>query len=64
MIISDRLSKNFPEEEILNKSKEEYENALKQSGYNNISLKCQPLITSNIKQKHHGNIMVYSTIQP
>ena len=54
--ISDRLSKNSSNEEVFNESKEEHENALKQSGYNNISLKYEPLITSNTKQKRHQNI--------
>ena len=56
-IISDRLSKNSSNEEVFNESKGEYENALKQSGYNNINLKYQPLITSNTKQKHHRKII-------
>ena len=33
-IINDRLSKNSSNEEVFNESKGEYENALKQSGYN------------------------------
>ena len=33
-IISNRLSKNSSNEEVFNESKGEYENALKQSGYN------------------------------
>ena len=33
-IISDRLSKNSTIKEVFNESKEEYENALKQSSYN------------------------------
>ena len=52
-IISDRLLMNSSNEEVFNESKGEYENALKQSGYNNINLKYQPLITSNTKQKRH-----------
>ena len=52
-IISDRLSKNFSSEEVFNEFKGEYEYALKESGYNNINLKYQPLIASNTKQKRH-----------
>ena len=55
-IISNRLLKNSSNEEVFNESKGEYENSLKQSGYNNINLKYQPLITFNMKQKHHQNI--------
>ena len=44
-------------EEVFNKFKVEYENVLKQSGYNNIKLKHQPLVTSSTKQKHNRNIM-------
>ena len=61
-IISDRLSKNSSNEEVFNESKGEYENALKQSGYNNINLKYQPLITSNTKQKRHRNKAPYGLI--
>ena len=50
-IISKRLLKTSFNEEVFNESKAEYETALKQSGYNNINLKYQPLITFNIKQK-------------
>ena len=53
LYISDRLSKNFSSEKVFSESKGEYDNALKQSGYNNINLKYQPLITSNTKQKGH-----------
>ena len=35
--INNRLSKNSPNEDVFNESKGEYENALKQSGYNNIA---------------------------
>ena len=56
MIISNRLSKNSSNEEVFNESKEEYENALKQSGYNNINLKYQSLVTSNTTQKCRRNI--------
>ena len=56
-VINDRLSKNLSNEEDFNESKGEYENALKQSGYNNISLKYQPLITSNMKHKRQRNII-------
>ena len=37
-----------------------YENALKQSGYNTINLKYQPLIISNTKQKHRLNIILFN----
>ena len=47
-------------EELLNEPKGEYENALKQSEYNNINLKNQPLITSNTKQKCHWEIIWYN----
>ena len=57
-IINDRLSKDSSNEEVFNESKGEYENALKQSGYNNISLKHQPLIASNIKQTPAKHQMV------
>ena len=56
-IISNRLSKNSSNEEVFNESKGEYENALKQSGYNNINLKYQPQITPNTKQKRHWYII-------
>ena len=58
--ISDRLSKNSSIEELFDESKEEYENPLKQSGYNNISLKYEPLITSETKQKRHQNIIWFN----
>ena len=56
-IINDRLSKNSSNEEVFNESKGGHENALKQSGYNNISLKYQPLIASNMKHKRQQNII-------
>ena len=59
-IISDRLSKNVSNEEVFNESKREYENALKQSGYNKINLKYQPLVTSYAKQKLHRNIIWFN----
>ena len=37
-----------------------HENALKQSGYNTINLKYQPLIISNTKQKHRLNIILFN----
>ena len=40
------LATESSNEEVLNKSKGEYENALNQNGYNNINLKYQPLVTS------------------
>ena len=61
-IISDRFSKHSINEEVFNESKGEYENPLKQSGYNNINLKFQPLITSNTIQKRRRNISSYGLI--
>ena len=59
-IISDRLSKNSSNKNAFHKSNGEYENALKQSGYNNINLKFQPLVTFNTKQKCHRNIIWFN----
>ena len=56
-IISDRLSTYSSERKDFNRSNGEHENAPKRSGYNNINLKYQPLITSNTKQRRHRNIM-------
>ena len=47
-------------EEVFNNFKVEYENILKQSGYNNIKLKHQPLVTSSTEQKHHRNIIWFN----
>ena len=59
-IISDRLSKNFSNEDIFDESKGEYEDVLKQSGSNNINLKYQALITFNTKQKRRRNIIWFN----
>ena len=54
---SDRLSKNSSNKNAFHKSNGDYENALKQSGYNNMNLKYQPLVTFNTKQKSHRSII-------
>ena len=59
-IINDRLLKNSSNEEVFNKSKGKYENALKHSGYNHISLKYQPLIASNLKHKRKRNTIWFN----
>ena len=59
-IISNRLWKNLTNEEIFNESIGEYDNALKQSGYNNINLKCHPPVTSITKEKCYRNIILYN----
>ena len=52
------LATESSNEEVLNKSKGEYENALNQNGYNNINLKYQPLVTSYFKQNlNHWNLV-------
>ena len=59
-IINDRLSTNSSNENVFNESKGEYENALRQSGYDNINLKYQPKITSNNKRKRQRNIIWFN----
>ena len=61
-IINDRLSKYSSNEEVFNESKGEYDDALKQSAYNNISLKYQPLIASKIKRKRQRNIIWFNPL--
>ena len=58
-IISDRFSKHSINEEVFNESKGEYENPLKQSGYNNINLKFQPLITSNETKAPSEHLIIW-----
>ena len=54
------LSKHSSNEKVFNESMGEYQNALKQSGCNNINLKYQPLITYNTKQKGRRNIIWFN----
>ena len=55
-IISDRLSRNSSNKEVFNKAKGEYEEALKRSGYSNISLSFHQSRTSHVKRQRHRNI--------
>ena len=48
-IISDRLSRNSSNKEVFNTAKGEYEEALKRSGYSNISLSFYQSRTSHVK---------------
>ena len=59
-IISDRLSRNSLNKEVFNASKGEYEQALKRSGYNNISLSFQQSSASHAKGKPHRNIIWFN----
>ena len=53
-IISDRLSRNSSNKEVFNTAKGEYEEALKCSGYSNISLSFHQSSASHVKrQRHH-----------
>ena len=54
-IISDRLSRNSSNKEVFNTSKGEYEEALKHSGYSNISLSFQQSSASHVKRQRHSN---------
>ena len=56
-IISDRLSRNSSNKEVFNTAKGEYKEALKRSGYSNISLSFHQSSTSHVKQQHHHNII-------
>lgn len=53
-IISNRLSQKLSLKEVLNGSKETYENALKQYSNNNINLKHQALFTCNTNKTAIG----------
>ena len=55
-IISDRLSRNSSNKEVFNTAKGEYEEALKRSGYSNISLSFHQSSTSHVKQQRHCSI--------
>ena len=48
-IISDRLSRNSSNKEVFNTAKGEYEEALKRSGYSNISLSVHQSSISHVK---------------
>ena len=56
-IISDRLSRNPSNKEVFNTSKEEYKEALKRSGYSNISLLFQKSNASHVKRQRYRNII-------
>ena len=56
-IISDRLSRNSSNKEVFNTAKREYEEALKRSGYSNISLSFHQSSTSHVKRQRHRNIV-------
>ena len=56
-IISDRLSRKSSNKEVFNASKGEYEQALKLSGYSNISLSFQQPDASHVKRQRHRNII-------
>ena len=59
-IISDRLSRNSSNKEVFNTAKGEYEEALKRSGYSNISLSFHHSSTSHVKQQRHRNIIWFN----
>ena len=56
-IISDRLSRNSSNKEVFNTSKEEYKEALKRSGYSNISSLFQKSSASHVKRQRYRNII-------
>ena len=56
-IISDRLSRNSSNKEVFNTAKRDYEEALKRSGYSNISLAFHQSSTSHVKRQRHRNIV-------
>ena len=59
-IISDRLSRNSSNKEVFNTAKGEYKEALKRSGYSNISLSFHQSSTSHVKRQHHHNIIWFN----
>ena len=59
-IIGDRLSRNSSNKEVFNTAKGEYEEALKRSGYSNISLLFHQSSTSHVKRQHHRNIICFN----
>ena len=59
-IISDRLSRNSSNKEVFNTAKGEYEEALKRSGYSNISLLFHQSNTSHLKRQRHRNIIWFN----
>ena len=56
-IISDRLSRNYSNKKVFNTVTGEYEEALKYSGYSNISLSFHQSSISHVKRRHHRNII-------
>ena len=59
-IIRDRLSRNSSSKEVFNTSKGEYEEALKRSGYSNISLLFQESSASHLKRQRHRNLIWFN----
>ena len=59
-IISDRLSKNFSNKEVFNTAKWEYEEAIKRTGYSNISLSFHQSSTSHVKRQRLRNIVWFN----
>ena len=59
-IISDRLSRNASNKEVFNTSKEQYEKAVKRSGYSNLSFSFQQSSASHIKRQRHHIIIRFN----
>ena len=59
-INSDRLFRNSSNKEVFNTAKGEYEEALKRSGYSNISLLFHQSNTSHLKRQRHRNIIWFN----
>ena len=59
-IISDRLSRNSSNKEMFNTAKGEYKEALKRSGYSNISLSFHQSSTSHVTRQRHCNIIWFN----
>ena len=59
-IISGKLSRNASNKEVFNTSKEQYEKALKRSGYSNFSFSFQQSSASLIKRQCYRNIKWYN----